>query len=225
MRGGPPSCQILPLMPSITFMALESDMPAGPGPPQVEVIPLGRVSSSPPRWWRPTCKPSWPWTPWWPLPARTGRGPMVARGQYDASLILRELAVPRRAPAPGALGQGPVPAFLTYVLGESQLGGRAAVMSLHRLSQGEGGGRAQRHLMLERAAKVGLPRDGPCAGPGALPHRRLPDALLRRPGQPGSPESGLLPGLPAGAGPLRLEMAKRARPVGERGPPEPTGTP
>ena len=159
-------------------MALESDMPAGPGPPQVEVIPLGRVSSiaaqvvaanlqailaldalvAAPR----------------PEPAAAL---LVARGQYDASLILRELAGPPGAPLRlGLLAKDLCLPFLTYVLGESQLGGRAAVMSLHRLSQGEGGGRAQRHLMLERAAKVGLHEMAHVLG---LEHCRTAGCLMR----------------------------------------------
>lgn len=57
-------------------------------------------------------------------------------------------------------------------------GGRAAVMSLHRLSEGagEGGGRAPRHMMLERAAKVGLHEVAHVLG---LEHCRTAGCLMR----------------------------------------------
>lgn len=152
-------------------------MPAGAAP-QVEVVPLGRVNSTAaqvvaanlqalldldalviePR----------------PEPAQAL---VVARGQYDAGIILRELAAPPGDSLRlGLLSKDLCVPFLTYVLGESQLGGRAAVMSLHRLGEGEGGGRAPRHLMLERAAKVGLHEVAHVLG---LEHCRTAGCLMR----------------------------------------------
>lgn len=100
------------------------------------------------------------------------------RGQYDASLILRELAPEGE---PGALRLGLINhdlclSFLTFVFGEAQLGGRAAVVSLHRLQDLDDGSRAPQALFLERLAKVGLHETAHVLG---LPHCRAPGCLMR----------------------------------------------
>ena len=84
------------------------------------------------------------------LPAR--QSPEFAysdrRKQYHAALILKNLAESRR-PHPRILALVSVDLFipvLTHVFGEAQMGGRAAVVSLHRLGQ----------IFYERAVKVAL---------------------------------------------------------------------
>lgn len=80
------------------------------------------------------------------------------RKQYHAALILNKLAESRR-PHPRIMALVSVDLFipvLTHVFGEAQIGGRAAVVSLHRLRQKEEGGRASLDTFYERAAKVAL---------------------------------------------------------------------
>ena len=100
------------------------------------------------------------------------------RGQYDASLILRELAPEGES---GALRLGLINhdlclSFLTFVFGEAQLGGRAAVVSLHRLQDLDDGSRAPQALFLGRLAKVGLHETAHVLD---LPHCRAPGCLMR----------------------------------------------
>jgi archaemetzincin len=81
-----------------------------------------------------------------------------ARKQYHAALILKKLAE-SRLPHPRILGLVSVDLFipvLTHVFGEAQMGGRAAVVSLHRLREKQGGGRVSLDSFYERAAKVAL---------------------------------------------------------------------
>lgn len=154
-------------------------MTAGGAPsPQVEVVPLGRVNSTAAQVVAANLQALLELDAMvvgpWPEPAQAL---VPARGQYDAGIILQDLATPQGgALRLGILGKDLCVPFLTYVLGESQLGGRAAVMSLHRLSEGEGGGRAPRHLMLERAAKVGLHEIAHVMG---LEHCRTAGCLMR----------------------------------------------
>jgi archaemetzincin len=80
------------------------------------------------------------------------------RKQYHAALILKKLAESRR-PHPRILALVSVDLFipvLTHVFGEAQMGGRAAVVSLHRLKQKEEGSRASLDTFYERAVKVAL---------------------------------------------------------------------
>lgn len=77
---------------------------------------------------------------------------MPVRNQYDASKILKSLA----AETDGAhfklgMTQGDLSIpILTYVFGESQLGGKAAVISLHRLFD------IDRQVVYQRAAKIAV---------------------------------------------------------------------
>ena len=94
------------------------------------------------------------------LPAR--QSPEFAysdrRKQYHAALILKNLAESRR-PHPRILALVSVDLFipvLTHVFGEAQMGGRAAVVSLHRLGQKEKGSRVSLDIFYERAVKVAL---------------------------------------------------------------------
>ena len=77
---------------------------------------------------------------------------MPVRNQYDASKILKALAAETDG-APLKLGiiqsDLSIP-ILTYVYGESQLGGKAAVISLHRLFN------IDRQIVYQRAAKIGI---------------------------------------------------------------------
>jgi len=80
------------------------------------------------------------------------------RKQYHAALILKNLAESRR-PHPRILALVSVDLFipvLTHVFGEAQMGGRAAVVSLHRLKHREEGSRASLDTFYERAVKVAL---------------------------------------------------------------------
>ncbi|MFH1060085.1 MAG: zinc metallopeptidase [Pseudomonadota bacterium] len=157
------------------------------GAPLVEVVPLGRVSATAVSVAAAN------------LQALFGLDAMVAparpapehclaptRGQYDASLILLDLAQDA-APDSAQNAAGPplrlgitaldlcLP-FLTYVFGEAQLGGRAAVVSLHRLRDRDDGVRAPRALMLERLAKLALHETAHILG---LPHCQAPGCLMR----------------------------------------------
>lgn len=85
---------------------------------------------------------------------------MPVRNQYDASKILKSLAAETDG---AALKLGltqsdlSIP-ILTYVYGESQLGGTAAVISLHRLFD------IDRQIIYHRAAKIGLHEVGHLLG-------------------------------------------------------------
>jgi archaemetzincin len=80
------------------------------------------------------------------------------RKQYHAALNLKKLAESRR-PHPRILALVSVDLFipvLTHVFGEAQMGGRAAVVSLHRLRQKEEGSRVSLDTFYERAVKVAI---------------------------------------------------------------------
>ena len=94
------------------------------------------------------------------LPAR--QAPEFAynnsRKQYHAALILKKLAESSR-PHPRILALVSVDLFipvLTHVFGEAQMGGRAAVVSLHRLRQKEEGSRVSLDTFYERTVKVAI---------------------------------------------------------------------
>lgn len=100
-----------------------------------------------------------------------------ARGQYDAGPILLALAdggsgFPLRL---GLIGGDLCLPFLSYVLGEAQLEGRAAVVSLHRLQEAAPGGESSRSVMLERLAKIALHEMAHVLG---LVHCREPGCLM-----------------------------------------------
>jgi archaemetzincin len=81
-----------------------------------------------------------------------------SRKQYHAALILKNLAESRR-PHPRILALVSVDLFipvLTHVFGEAQMGGRAAVVSIHRLRRSEEGTRVPLDTFYERAVKVAL---------------------------------------------------------------------
>ena len=114
------------------------------------------------------------------LPAR--RAPEFAykdsRKQYHAALILKKLAESRR-PHPRILALVSVDLFipvLTHVFGEAQMGGRAAVVSLHRLTQKEEGSRVPLDIFYERAVKVALHE---VAHTFDLVHCKQPECIMR----------------------------------------------
>jgi len=85
---------------------------------------------------------------------------MPVRNQFDASKILKSLADETDG-APLKLGliqsDLSIP-ILTYVYGESQLGGKAAVISLHRLFD------IDRQIVYQRAAKIAVHEVGHLLG-------------------------------------------------------------
>ena len=100
------------------------------------------------------------------------------RKQYHAALILKKLAESRR-PHPRILALVSVDLFipiLTHVFGEAQIGGRAAVVSLHRLKQKEEGGGVSLDTFYERVAKVALHE---VAHTFDLVHCEQPECIMR----------------------------------------------
>jgi archaemetzincin len=114
------------------------------------------------------------------LPAR--QSPEFAysdmRKQYHAALILKKLAESQR-PHPRILALVSVDLFipvLTHVFGEAQMGGRAAVVSVHRLRQKEEGSRIPLDTFYERAVKVALHE---VAHTFDLVHCSQPECIMR----------------------------------------------
>jgi len=114
------------------------------------------------------------------LPAR--QAPEFAysesRKQYHAALILKKLAESRQ-PHPRILALVSVDLFipvLTHVFGEAQMGGRAAVVSLHRLRHKEEGARVSLDTYYERAVKVALHE---VAHTFDLVHCKQPECIMR----------------------------------------------
>src|SRR3990172_6012103 len=80
----------------------------------------------------------------------------VSRGQYSSTRMLKLLLDDPQEPAGRVLGVASVDLFtpvLTYVFGEAQLGGRAAVVSLHRLQNEVYGLPAAEPLLFDRLHK------------------------------------------------------------------------
>lgn len=77
-----------------------------------------------------------------------------ARGQYNSRALLAQLL--HAAPHARVLGVAGVDLYvpvLTFVLGEAQLGGRAAIVSIHRLRNESYGLREDPQLLLDRLVK------------------------------------------------------------------------
>jgi len=140
-----------------------------------------------------------------PLPEQAR---LKARDQYDASLIIKALRSDSTGPErPPPLVIGLIPSdlclpLLTYVLGEAELGGRAAVVSLFRLA-GPGPDQTPRHLVYERLVKVALHETGHLLG---LTHCRVPVCLMNF-----SPSASRLDELSLELCPVCRRLARRGR--------------
>jgi archaemetzincin len=102
-----------------------------------------------------------------------------ARGQYDSTRLLAALRTSPRPSAARVVGVAAVDLFvpvLTYVFGEAQLGGRAAVLSTHRLRPEVYGLAPDEDLVAERAEKEALHELGHTWG---LLHCHEPDCVMR----------------------------------------------
>jgi archaemetzincin len=80
----------------------------------------------------------------------------VSRGQYNSTRMLKQLLLDPQEPADRTLGVTSVDLFtpvLTYVFGEAQLSGRAAVVSVHRLRTEVYGLPPDEALLFERLHK------------------------------------------------------------------------
>ncbi|HJW13802.1 MAG TPA: archaemetzincin family Zn-dependent metalloprotease [Thermoanaerobaculia bacterium] len=103
-----------------------------------------------------------------------------SRGQYRASLLLKALlSDPHEEPATRVLGVTGVDLFtpvLTYVFGEAQLGGRAAVVSSHRLRNEVYGLPPDERLLFERLHKESVHELGHTFG---LLHCPNPACVMR----------------------------------------------
>ena len=101
-----------------------------------------------------------------------------ARGQYHSTRLLERLLTSPRRRAARVLGVTAVDLFvpvLTYVFGEAQLGGRAAVVSIHRLRPEAYGLPADDELVAARAEKEALHELGHTWG---LRHCHAPDCVM-----------------------------------------------
>ncbi len=145
----------------------------------VEVIPLGKVSQTAVAVAAGNVQallrlealvmPSWPEPDYALLPLR---------GQYDAEAILARLAqgTPACRLRLGLTAHDLCLSFVSHVYGQAQLGGCAAVVSLHRLQFFSEGGAAPRALALERLAKITLHE---MAHLLALTHCHRPGCVMR----------------------------------------------
>jgi archaemetzincin len=90
-----------------------------------------------------------------------------SRGQYDSTEILKRLAANHHAGSWRVLGVAGADLYvpiLTFVFGEAQLGGDAALVSLHRLRQEFYGLPADPQILAERLLKESLHELGHTAG-------------------------------------------------------------
>ena len=102
-----------------------------------------------------------------------------SRGQYNSTLLLAQLQGGPGEAFPRVLGVTGVDLFipvLTWVFGEAQLPGRAAVMSLHRLAPELYGLPADEARLAERAEKEAVHELGHTFG---LIHCRQPECVMR----------------------------------------------
>jgi archaemetzincin len=100
------------------------------------------------------------------------------RGQYNAGPILKALAEGRNGP-PIRMGLTRLDLclpILTFVYGEAQMGGQAAVVSYHRLGEERPGEIILPALLYERLAKVVVHEAAHVLG---LSHCRAPACLMR----------------------------------------------
>lgn len=102
-----------------------------------------------------------------------------ARSQYNSTLLLAQLLRDREDEAERVIGVTAVDLFipvLTFVFGEAQLGGRAAVVSIHRLRSEAYGLPSDERLLAERLDKEAVHELGHTYG---LVHCDVPDCVMR----------------------------------------------
>ncbi len=152
---------------------------AARGPRHIEVIPLGRVDQvavavAAANIQTFTGLPA-DAAEAWPEPEHALLHP---RMQYNAMPILNDLSA--NLQGSGLLRLGLMNGdlclpILSYVFGEAQVGGRAAVVSLHRLRRGPDGQPVRTDIFLERLAKVAVHEVAHILG---LRHCRAPKCLM-----------------------------------------------
>ena len=103
---------------------------------------------------------------------------LPARNQYDAEGLLKELipGMRFRVIRLGLTNRDLTLPILTYVFGESLVGGRVAVVSLFRLGKEPGQPRLDLGRLYERLVKVTLHETAHALG---VPHCRRPGCLMR----------------------------------------------
>jgi archaemetzincin len=103
---------------------------------------------------------------------------LPARDQYDAAGLIKELlpGLGSRIIRLGLTNRDLTLPILTYVFGESLVGGRVAVVSLFRLGTEPGQPRQDLGRLYERLVKVALHETSHALG---LPHCRRPGCLMR----------------------------------------------
>lgn len=82
-----------------------------------------------------------------------------ARDQYNALVILKDLSLnycPDSLKVLGITNRDLCNPILQYVFGEAYMGGRAALISCHRLYAGQHGGPVSREQFLDRVVKVAV---------------------------------------------------------------------
>ena len=102
-----------------------------------------------------------------------------SRGQYHSTVILESLLADSSNSGDRILGVAGVDLFipiLTYVFGEAQLDGRAAVVSIYRLDNGRYGLPGSASLLNDRLAKEAIHELGHTAG---LVHCHHPVCVMR----------------------------------------------
>jgi archaemetzincin len=149
---------------------LNADQPELAGPPHLEIIPMGRVDTmavsvvaanlqailglnTQTQQIRP--EPAYAFLP--------------RRSQYEAGKILHQLASDTGIFTLGVVNVDIYTPILTFVFGESQLGGKAAIISTFRI-QGR-----DSQTTYKRAAKIGVHEVGHLLG---IVHCRAPDCLM-----------------------------------------------
>lgn len=100
-----------------------------------------------------------------------------ARNQYNAAQIMKTLAGNLKGPVKriGIIAKDISLPFLTYVFGEAQIGGEAAVISTYRLERGKAGAKPARALVYERLSKITIHETGHLLG---LSHCLNPQCIM-----------------------------------------------
>jgi archaemetzincin len=99
------------------------------------------------------------------------------RSQYNAAKIIRHLAADIHGPVRriGIISRDISLPFLTYVFGEAQIGGLAAVISTYRLQRPRNGVVPEKSLVYRRLSKITIHETGHLLG---LSHCRSPQCIM-----------------------------------------------